>query len=126
MFNRDCDIAKLSLCFFCGETKNELLLATRQTKEWCDNKSKGVIANYEPCDKCKENHELGMWVIEASEIPVSEGQPEMQEGIYPTGRSWVVKKEAFNIDSPVVFVTEESAKEMGLYGIPDTDTEDIT
>jgi len=124
MFNKECDIAKLSLCFWCGEEKNELVLATRQTKEWCDNKSRGIVTNYEPCDKCAEGHKLGIWMIEASDTPLSKGQPEMQKGIYPTGKNWVVKKEAFNIDSPIAFVTEESAKEMGLYEVPDTDAED--
>jgi len=124
MFNKDCDIAKLSLCFWCGKEKNELVMATRQTEEWCDNRSMGVVANYEPCDKCAEGHKLGIWLIEASGTPIDEGQPEMQEGIYPTGKNWVVKKEALNVDGPIVFVEEEVAKEMGLYGIPDTDNED--
>jgi len=124
MFNKDCDIAKLSLCFWCDKEKNELILATRQTREWCDNKSRGVVANYNACDKCEKGHKLGVWLIEASDTPISKGQPEMQKGVYPTGKNWVVKKEAFNIDSPIAFVTEESAKEMGLYGVPDTNTED--
>jgi len=124
MDNKDCAVVKLSICFFCGKEKNELLLATRQTEEWCNNKSRGVVANYEPCDKCAEGHKLGVWLIEASGTPIDKGQPEMQEGVYPTGNSWVVKKEVLNIDSPVAFVTEELAKEMGLYGVPDTNTED--
>jgi len=119
----DCDIAKLSLCFWCGKEKNELIVATRQTREWCNNKSMGAVTNYEPCDKCAEGHKLGTWLIEASETPTSKGQPEIKEGIYPTGKNWVVKKEAFNIDSPIAFVTEEAAKEMELYRIPDTDAE---
>ena len=124
MFNKNCGVAKLSLCFWCGETKNELIMATKQTKEWCDNKSMGVIVSYEPCDKCAEGHKLGIWLVEASDTPISKGQPEMQEGIYPTGNNWVIKKEVLDIDSPTAFVTKEVAKEMGLYGIPDTDTED--
>jgi len=124
MFNKDCDVAKLSLCFWCGETKNELLVATKQTRAWCNDKSMGVVVNYNACDKCEEGHKLGVWLIEASETPISRGQPEMQKGVYPTGKNWVVKKGAFNIDIPIAFVTEKSARSMGLYDIPDTDTED--
>ena len=123
MFNKECDICKLSLCFWCGKEKNELLLATKQTREWCDNKSMGVVVNYNACDKCEEEHKLGLWIIEASDTPTSKGQPEIQKGVYPTGKNWVVKKGVFNIDSPIAFVTEKSARDMGLYEVSGIDNE---
>lgn len=54
----------------------------------------GVILDYEPCDECKENRKLGVTLMEVSEYPVHEGFPEIQNGIYPTGRWCVIKHEA--------------------------------
>lgn len=54
----------------------------------------GVILDYEPCEECKENRKLGVTLMEVSERPVHEGFPEIQNGIYPTGRWCVIKHEA--------------------------------
>ncbi len=54
----------------------------------------GVILDYEPCGECKENRKLGVTLMEVSERPVHEGYPEIQNGIYPTGRWCVIKHEA--------------------------------
>lgn len=54
----------------------------------------GIILDYEPCDDCKENRKLGVTLMEVSEYPVHEGSPEIQNGIYPTGRWCVIKHEA--------------------------------
>lgn len=46
------------ICFFCGETKNEVALLGRINSP--DRKEKDIeapshcIINYEPCDECKE------------------------------------------------------------------------
>ena len=50
-----CDIVKMSMCFWCRGTKEELVMATKQTKEWCNNKEKAVIVDYEPCKSVKKN-----------------------------------------------------------------------
>lgn len=54
----------------------------------------GVVLDYEPCDECKENRKLGVTLMEVSEEPMFDGFPEIQNGIYPTGRWCVIKKEA--------------------------------
>ena len=54
----------------------------------------GVILDYEPCEECKKNRKLGVTLMEVSERPVHEGFPEIQNGIYPTGRWCVIKHEA--------------------------------
>jgi hypothetical protein len=54
----------------------------------------GVVLDYEPCDECKENRKLGVTLMEVSEDPVLDGFPEIQNGIYPTGRWCVIRKEA--------------------------------
>ena len=113
----DCDLVKMSKCFYCGGEKNELVMATRQTRDQCNNKSRSVIANYEPCDDCQEIFSKGTLLIEASDTPNSKGQPEMQKDVYPTGRYWVINPDAINIDNPIAFVSEDAAKKMGLYEV---------
>ena len=118
----DCDLVKMSKCFFCGGEKNELVLlgdkSSRKDKNaWCNNKSMSVIANYEPCDNCQEEFSKGTLLIEASDTPNSKGQPEMQKDVYPTGRYWVINPDAINIDNPIAFVSEDAAKKMGLYEV---------
>ena len=54
----------------------------------------GVVLDYEPCDECKENRKLGVTLMEVSEEPMIDGFPEIQNGIYPTGRWCVIRKEA--------------------------------
>ncbi len=119
----NCDICKLSKCFWCGGEKEELVLLgpkalAREKKAWCKNNTMSVIISYEPCQKCVEQFTLGIQVIEAQDNPVTAEQPAIVEGVYPTGRFWVIKRDAFNDipeDQDFVFVKEEAAKEMGLY-----------
>ncbi len=109
-----CDIAKLSKCAWCGKDKNELVIAKRQNKAWCDAPM-SIITNYEPCEKCQEKWDQGTVLIEASETPNTENQPLMSEGAYPTGNYWVVNPDILNIDSPIAFITKEIATDLGLY-----------
>ena len=121
---KDCDVVKMSKCFWCGGTKDELILLgsrakAAERKAWCENKSMTVIVNYEPCKKCQKKVDLGVWIIEVEETPNAEGQMPIQEGLYPTGNYWVVKKEyakeAFDTDSDKVMVDKEVAEKLGLY-----------
>ena len=54
----------------------------------------GIVLDYEPCDQCKENRKLGVTLMEVVDHPLSDTQPEIQNGIYPTGKWCVIKKEA--------------------------------
>ncbi len=114
-----CDIAKMSQCFWCGGEKNELIIAKRQDKQWCDNKTMSVIANYEPCDKCKEGFAKGVQLIEAQEEPLWRKQPEIQKGVYPTGNTWVINREVaeeiLGVKNDIVFIDKEMAEKIGLY-----------
>lgn len=96
-------------CFWCGEASGIAI------PEKMSNKEEGYrecVMNYDPCDKCKENWNKGAVIIEASDKPIHE-RPAIQEGVYPTGVWWVVKREL--LDDDISFVTKEIAKEMGLY-----------
>ena len=116
---KNCDVVKMSKCFWCGGIKNELILPKRQNKAWCDNKNMAVIINYDPCDKCQEDIDDGTWIIEAQDTPVVDGQPEIQKDAYPTGHYWVVQPEsaiaAFSNDSKVILIDKEAATAVGLY-----------
>ena len=79
-----------------------------------------VFGGYEPCNKCKEKMALGTTIMQASLEPVFKGQPEMQKGVYPTGKWVVLKKEAakriFNTDSPKAFVDTQTWRALGFDG----------
>ena len=116
---QDCDIAKLSRCFWCGKEKEEIIIATEQTIEWCNNKSMSVIVDYEPCSKCKEDFAKGVQIIEVQEFPIVKTQPFIRKGFYPTGNTWVVKREEahrmFETESDTVLLGKETAENIGLY-----------
>ncbi len=118
---KNCDLVKLSRCFWCGKEKNELILPKKQNKAWCDNKSMSVVVNYEPCDACREEDKLGVRVIEVQDTPLTENQPEIQEGFYPTSHTWVVDKDVakkvFETDNLVVMLEEKTARLLGLYSV---------
>ena len=128
----DCDVVKLSKCFWCGGEKDELVLLgdrarASDRKKWCDNKSMSVVTNYDPCKKCEEIFAKGIQIIEAQDDPMNPGQPAIVEGVYPTGRYWVIKRgvlDGFPDDQSHVFVKENAAREMGLYNLEDKDDAD--
>ena len=81
----------MSICFWCGETKELLLLGYNDGKE----APREVLLDYEPCDKCKEQMDLGIMLIQVTTTPQTKGQTPMGEnGPYPTGAWSVVKEEA--------------------------------
>ena len=114
----DCDIVKMSMCFWCRGTKEESIIPTKRTKGWCNNKEKAAIVDYEPCKKCEEKFAQGIQLIEVESTPITDNQPSISEDAYPTGRTWVVSREAFkelDKDVTVQLVTPEVAKQIGLY-----------
>lgn len=116
---KDLDI-KMTKCFWCGEDTGIIMDIIKKQKKEKQNKS--IVLNYDPCDKCQKNMDLGFTVIEVSYKPEVKNQPEIQEGIYPTSRYWVIKESVAikifdkNIKNKnKAFVTEDVAKEIGLY-----------
>ena len=96
-------------CFWCGKASG-IAIPKKVSKK--KEGYRECVMNYDPCDKCKENWGKGAVIIEASDKPIHE-RPAIQEGVYPTGAWWVVKREL--LDDDISFVTKEVAKEMGLY-----------
>lgn len=105
----------IPVCFWCGKEKNEIALmgrirqkdSTGRTVRGSDvEMPKHVVLDYEPCDCCKEQFNLGVQLIECNYRPVDERPPlstdEHGNKVFPTGRTVVMKPEAaqriFNID----------------------------
>jgi hypothetical protein len=82
----------IPICFWCGKSKNEIALLGKMKGDV--EAPRNMVLNYEPCDECKANMSTGVTFMEASQTPCTNGQPEMQRGLYPTGRWFVVKPEA--------------------------------
>lgn len=78
-------------CAWCGGTKGIALMGKLKGDA---EAPKYITMNYEPCDDCAEKWKMGIVVIEVLNSPLSEGQSPISEGMYPTGRHVVVKREA--------------------------------
>lgn len=89
--------ATIPSCFWCGQLKNEIALMGhigdgRKGEDF--EVPMGIVLDYVPCESCEQKMNLGVTVMEASMAPTSANQPEMQKGIYPTGRWSVIKSDA--------------------------------
>lgn len=87
----------IPICFWCGEEKNEIALMGRigDARKGEDFEAPmHAVLDYEPCDKCREKMSLGFTMIEATHVPNPTTKVQMQQGVYPTGRYAVIKKEA--------------------------------
>ena len=74
----------IPICYFCGEEKNEIVLAGRLPQDV--EAPKHAVWDKNPCDKCKELMRMGIMLIS-----VRDG--ESGENPYRTGRMVVVKEE---------------------------------
>lgn len=96
----------IPVCFWCGKEKNEIALLGRirekTTNRFGANVTKRdsdieaprrMVLDYEPCDECKKMWDSGVAVLEVQETPIMPNQPEIQKGVYPTGRLVVVTVE---------------------------------
>ena len=87
-------------CFFCGEVKAIALMGHIGKKGEDLEAPRMCVMDYEPCDKCIENMNLGITLIEVTTTQPTDNRPPMtaQGGtqVYPTGRYLVLKEEAVN------------------------------
>lgn len=87
----------IPVCFWCGKEKNEIALmghiGDRRKGEDIEA-PKNMILDYEPCEDCRKNMNLGVTVMEVSYVPIREGFPPIQDDLYPTGRWCVIREEA--------------------------------
>jgi len=86
----------IPICFWCGESKDEIACLGRigNARKGEDFEApKYSVIDFEPCEKCKEGMALGFSVFEATEEPNEFCDREIQPGVYPTGRMFVIKNE---------------------------------
>lgn len=91
----------IPVCAWCGEPKNEIAL---MGKIKTDKKGEDpeapmhCILDYNPCDKCKEQWDKGVAILEATTKRPTPYRPPIQKDknneIYPTMRMVVIKPEA--------------------------------
>ena len=111
--------ATIPVCFWCGKDKNEIALMGRVREK--DHNGRAVrgsdvempmkmVLDYEPCECCKEQFSQGVQLIECVNH-IQDGRPpiskdDMDNKVYPTGRTLVFKPEAaqniFNIDKSML------------------------
>lgn len=86
----------IPVCFWCGEEKNEVaLLGYIRSHEKEDIEApRNAVIDYEPCEECRRRMDMGVTLIEATHYPNDRGSAEIQEGVYPTGRYVVMKRES--------------------------------
>lgn len=82
----------ISVCFFCGEDKNEIALMGHLKGD--TEAPRRTVLNYDPCEKCQKIWDEGVPILEVSATPNGENQPPLQKNAYPTGRFAVTKQEA--------------------------------
>ena len=87
----------MPVCFFCGETKNEIALLGRIGGKEDKEAPMRAILDFEPCDECKKKFAEGVLLIEVTQSP-QYVKMEIAPNAYPTGRYVVVKPEALNGD----------------------------
>lgn len=80
--------ASCTVCFFCGKETGIAMLGKLKGDVKAPRR---IIADYTPCDECKEKHKQGRVIIEAVRTP--NGLPEIQKGVWPTGRWCLISKE---------------------------------
>lgn len=84
----------MPVCFFCGETKNEIALLGRiGGKEDLEAPMKAIL-DYVPCEECQKKFAEGVLLIEVTNYPNTANQPPISQSAYPTGRYSVVRPEA--------------------------------
>lgn len=93
----------MDICFFCGEPKGIALFGKMKGDAAAPRQ---VFLNYEPCEKCQALMDKGTAIIEV--VTEDNGNMEIQDGIYPTGRWCVMRREAarelFETDVPKVLL----------------------
>lgn len=86
----------IPICCWCGKEKNEIALLGRLKGD--AEAPKSAILDYEPCDDCMEKFNLGVVLIEVTDIQPSDKRPPIScqndMKVYPTFRYSVIKLDA--------------------------------
>lgn len=93
----------LSICFFCGKEKNELVLPGKLKGD--QEAPRKAVWNYEPCESCKKYMKEGVLVA-----VVKDGSG--PKNPYRTGRMLVIKNEDANKKTRFFFLEESAATQV--------------
>ncbi|HUW67828.1 MAG TPA: hypothetical protein VMW20_07240 [Candidatus Nanoarchaeia archaeon] len=121
----------VNVCFFCNEDKGEVVLLGRAYKGKAPMR---MITDYVPCEECQEKFSQGVLFIEVTRSPNTPDQPPLYRGDlyqsvpYPTGRYWVLSKDAVRriigndsdtgqkiLKESKALIDPETAEQLGLY-----------
>ena len=87
---------KQGICFWCDGPTNELRVFELEDYLLPDGND-SILGNelfdYTPCKLCATAREGLTIVIEIDTIPLNEGQPEIKQGWFPTGRYLPIPRE---------------------------------
>lgn len=103
----------MPICFFCGNTKNEVALLGKIGKGKDDFEApRQCLLDYEPCEECKKKMEGNVTAIGVLNHPMQNGQPPIRDGLYPSGsyfvmRKGVIKRMFTNMDDKTVEEIED-------------------
>jgi len=100
----------MDLCFWCGQPKGIILCGRMHEKKGDRTDVEapmGMVMNLEPCDKCKENFNLGVQIVEVNDDG-SKFHNDLTFAIraednkvkWPTGRFVVMKAESIKGGKP--------------------------
>lgn len=79
------------MCAWCGNETGDIALLGKLPGD--ARAPARATHGYEPCEKCKAEWAKGILIFEASDYPVRDGQPSLND-YYPTGQ-WMVVRESF-------------------------------
>lgn len=97
----------IPVCFYCGKQKSEIALLGKLPGD--AEAPHAAVIDYNPCDECKANWNMGVPLIRVSSRPAVKNQAafKVQGGqmVYPTGQYTVMRQDAvkriFEMDAEI-------------------------
>ena len=85
----------IKVCFFCGEDTNEIAILGKLKED--KEAPMRMVLDYQPCDKCREQFNVGVPLIECTYTNNNNRLSISEDGdgheVYPTGRWCVITEE---------------------------------
>ena len=108
----------MGVCPWCGKPNGTIALLGELEDD--AEAPKYMLLDYDPCDECAAKWAEGVALIEVSDTPIHEGQPEITSGVYPTGRMVVVEaNETTGKPGDRFFIVPEDMEK--ILGLAETD-----
>lgn len=95
----------ISICFYCREEKNELLLLGAGYK---GKAPMNMVTSLEPCDECKKKYTDYTLLVEVRRVFDEKAYSRREKEPEPTGRWLAVSREFLKNPMPIAFVEPET------------------